>query len=1339
MSNMTEPRTVISRQSFDAVIFDLDGVVTDTASVHAAAWKQLFDEYRQDRLDRNLSAFDPFDEETDYREYVDGKPRYAGIESFLRARDIELPAGQPDDAEDKETLCGLANKKNALFHQRLNREGVQVYDSSVDLIRDLRSKGFKVAVVTASKNCSAVLTAAKIQDLFDAQVDGLEAEKLDLKGKPAPDAFLEAAKRLEIEPARAVIVEDARAGVQAGRDGAFGLVIGVDRTGDPRGLAEHGADKVVSDLAEVMAEGGPGPSTRPAEELPAALDEIDRIVATQAKQPAVFLDYDGTLTPIVAHAKDANLSEAMRAKLRSLAEICPVAVISGRDLADVRRRVGLEEIIYAGSHGFDIAGPNGMRRENPEAQDCLPALDQAEVQLRRLLGDIDGAEVERKKYAIAVHFRNVDDADVPTIEEAVDKAISEQVSLRKRQGKKIFELQPDIDWDKGRAVLWLLHELDLDQSTVLPLYVGDDVTDEDAFRALSGRGLGIVVRDELRQTAAQYALETPEEVGTFLDLLVTRTESMNKWTLVYDGYDPKQEGLREALCTLGNGCFATRGAAPESVADGVHYPGTYLAGGYNRLQTKIAGHVVENEDLVNLPNWLVLSFRVENGEWLDLQKVEILSYRQELNLRHGVLTRIVRFRDAEDRCTTLTQRRIVSMANPHLAALETTWQAENWSGRIEVCSALDGRVINDGVARYRSLNGKHLVPVETDTPAEDSIYLKVRTSQSQVNIAQAARMRWFGDGERIEPVVETFEEPGYIAQHFMVELTRGQTVIAEKIVTLFTSWDRAISECGLAAREALEKSEGFAGIMRHHARAWRHLWERFDMKLEFNPRVEPNHIHLILHLHIFHLLQTASPHTIDLDVGVPSRGWHGEAYRGHIFWDELFIFPMLNLRIPDVTRSLLKYRYRRLEMSRQAARAANYSGAMYPWQSGSDGREESQVVHLNPKSGRWLPDNSHLQRHINAAIVYNIWQYYQISDDREFLYFQGIEIILEIARFWSSIATYNEKLERYEILGVMGPDEYHDAYPGAETPGLNNNAYTNLMAVWVLCRALELRDVIPDEHYTRVVQKLDVKEEEIQRWQDISRKMRLVFHDDGDILSQFEGYADLREFDWETYREKHGLVMRLDRILEAEDDTPNRYKASKQADVLMLFYLFSEEELKQLFTRLGYAFDPQMIPRNIDYYLNRTSNGSTLSSVVNSWVVARSDRARSWHLFTEALRSDVSDVQGGTTPEGIHLGAMAATVDVIQRCYTGIEARGDVLRVNPQLPDELARLRLRIRYQEASICLELTHQVLKARVVHCPVEPIRIGFQEAVMELKEGEEIEINLATGKSSKIAITP
>jgi trehalose/maltose hydrolase-like predicted phosphorylase len=229
------------------------------------------------------------------------------------------------------------------------------------------------------------------------------------------------------------------------------------------------------------------------------------------------------------------------------------------------------------------------------------------------------------------------------------------------------------------------------------------------------------------------------------------------------------------------------------------------------------------------------------------------------------------------------------------------------------------------------------------------------------------------------------------------------------------------SECSLAAREAIRRLGRFDELLRAHTLAWERLWSQCDIALEGDERTQ-----LLLRLHLFHLLQTVSMHTIDLDVGVPARGLHGEAYRGHIFWDELFIFPTLNWHLPELSRALLLYRYRRLSEARWAARQAGYGGAMYPWQSGSDGREESQLTHLNPKSGRWVPDHTHLQRHVNAAIAYNIWQYYQATGDLEFLSRYGTEMLLEIARFWTSLTTYNRGLDRYEIRGVMGPDEYHD-------------------------------------------------------------------------------------------------------------------------------------------------------------------------------------------------------------------------------------------------------------------------------------------------------------------------
>ena len=793
---------------------------------------------------------------------------------------------------------------------------------------------------------------------------------------------------------------------------------------------------------------------------------------------------------------------------------------------------------------------------------------------------------------------------------------------------------------------------------------------------------------------------------------------MNPWTLAYDGFDPREERLREALCTLGNGYFATRAAAPEAAAGDVHYPGTYVAGCYNRLVSRVADREVENEEVVNVPNWLPLTFRREGGQWLDLYELEVLAYRQELDLRRGLLTRFLRVRDREGRATRVTQRRFVSMADPHLAGLETTVVPENWSGRLEVRSALDGRVTNAGVERYRGLDGRHLIPVEAGQAGDEVVWLQVETRTSRVRIAQAARTRLVRDGRAVAIERRTVQEPGFVAQDLTVDVREGEPVTVEKVVALFTSRDRAIAEASDAARGRVGRlPDGFDELLERHVLAWDQLWRRCRIDLDGDGDAE---VARTLNLHVFHLLQTVSEHTIDLDVGVPARGLHGEAYRGHIFWDELFVFPFLNLRFPELTRALLRYRSRRLPEARQAARAAGLQGAMYPWQSGSDGREETQRLHLNPSSGRWLPDKSHRQRHVNVAVAWNVWQYYQATGDLAFLASDGAEMLLEIARFWASIATYNRALDRYEICGVMGPDEYHDGYPDRDEPGLDNNAYTNVMAAWVLCRALETLELLPDHRRTELAERTGLAREELERWEEVSRKLRVPFHD-GDIISQFEGYGDLEELDWDQLRRRHGDIRRLDRLLEADGDTPNRYKASKQADVLMLFYLLSAEELRGLLERLGYRLEPAAIRRNVDYYLARTSHGSTLSGVVNAWVLARSDRPRSWRYFTEALASDLHDVQGGTTAEGIHLGAMAGTVDLVQRCYTGLETRQDVLWLSPSLPEELAGLDFDVRYRgHWGINLHLTPRRLRVRVADSDAAPVRVAVRGEVVDLPPG-------------------
>jgi trehalose/maltose hydrolase-like predicted phosphorylase len=789
----------------------------------------------------------------------------------------------------------------------------------------------------------------------------------------------------------------------------------------------------------------------------------------------------------------------------------------------------------------------------------------------------------------------------------------------------------------------------------------------------------------------------------------------NVWMLVYDGYDPSRQGLRETLCSSGNGFFVTRGALPEATADGADYPGTYVAGLYDRAVSEVAGRQVENEDLVNLPNWLSLRFRVAGGEWFDVRHAHVEEHRYELDMRHGTLTRRLRWRDAEDRLTSVVQRWFVSRAEEHLAGLATEVTADNWSGSVEIQSGLDGRQVNGGVKRYQRLNGRHLTVLDQAEVDGETVDLEVQTLQSKVQVTLAARTRLLRNG-RVDPVERTLVgEPGLIAHQLSVPLEQGQSATVEKVVALYTSRDHATSESRLDARLAVSGTGDFPDLLARHSAEWVRAWKRFDIALD----TPEEWTGTILHLHIYHLLQTVSPHTSHLDVGIPARGWNGEAYRGHIFWDELFIFPFLNFQRPWIARALLQYRYARLGTARAAARRAGFEGAMFPWQSGSNGQEETQQLHLNPTSGRWLSDPTHLQRHVNIAIAYNVWQHYMITGDTVFLRFTGAELMIEIARFWASITTHNPDTDRYEINGVMGPDEYHEGSPDSAEPGLRNNAYTNVMAVWVLQRALETLAELPPHYRQEVVDQLAIRDEELDRWREISRKMTVIFHADG-VLSQFEGYERLREFDWESYRERYGDIQRLDRLLEAEGDSANNYKVAKQADVLMLLFLLSRHELTDLLAELGYQVSDEQLVRTVDYYLARTSHGSTLSAVVSAWVLGRFSPEASWQFLLRALRSDVSDVQGGTTAEGIHLGGMAGTVDLVLRGMTGLRARGPVLRFDPALPPQVKRLRFSLHYRGHRVEVALDEDRLELSSLPGQAAPVTVLVRNQSVELVEG-------------------
>ncbi|MCI0752301.1 glycoside hydrolase family 65 protein [Teichococcus vastitatis] len=780
----------------------------------------------------------------------------------------------------------------------------------------------------------------------------------------------------------------------------------------------------------------------------------------------------------------------------------------------------------------------------------------------------------------------------------------------------------------------------------------------------------------------------------------------------YTRYEPDDEGRREVLLALGNGRLSLRGTACWAEADETHYPGTYLAGLYNRLPDLIEGEPVNNESLVNLPNGLLLNFRVEGERrWFAPEAVQILRYRHALDGGTGITRREVLFEDGEGRRTALTEDRLVSMAQPHLAALRLEIAPQNWSGRLEVRAAIEGDVINGSVNCLRPFASRHLEAVSPEA-RNGLLLVSARTRTSRIVVAVAARTRIHGAAEQAWPVTATACR---IAETLHVPAGPGAPAVVEKTLCVHSGGDAAAR-----ALAELRDAPGFAALRDAHGAAWAPLRQRIGVE------AEPADLGCALRLGTVRILQTVSPHSRHRDVGFPSRGWQ-EAYRGQIFWDETLVLPFLATRLPELARQLLDYRRARLPDAKRNAEEAGLRGALYPWRSASDGGEHTPRFQWNPLSRRFMPDHTRLQRHIGAAVALNVWHYAMTTGDDDFLFGDGAEMILEIARCFNSLARRDEATGRYSIAGVVGPDEFHVQYPGAPEPGLRDNAYTNVMAAWTLGCALRLLDRLPPQRAAALRAALALDEAELRRWDAVSRRLRLVF-DAGGVLLPFDGFDRLEPFDAEAFEAEHP-GERPDLGLEKSGDSINRYQRTKQADTLMLRYLLSHGALEQVLERLGYPMDAAQWRRTAQHDLARMSHDSSLSELVCAAALAPLDPAASWSAFSRTLRAEHNPSGPTASSDGAHLGSLGGALDVLQRHYLGFGLDWDRILLNPAPPAELGPVRLALRCRFGRFTLDWGGEgVLRLRSDGGNAGPVPVVHASGTTLLPPGGEVAVAVA-----------
>ena len=726
------------------------------------------------------------------------------------------------------------------------------------------------------------------------------------------------------------------------------------------------------------------------------------------------------------------------------------------------------------------------------------------------------------------------------------------------------------------------------------------------------------------------------------------------WEVVYHGYKPgKDEYSVESLLTVGNGFLGLRGTTPEMEIADENYPALYLASLYNTAASQVADRTIYNEDFVNAPNLQKMYLIIDN-ERIDIANNDVLSMKRRLDLKTGLFEAWVTVQTKTGKQVDLHTKRMASMANVHQFNLSYTVTPLNFSGEVTFVTEADGDVYNYNVARYRSLSHQHL---DVTAVEATDVYtaLTARTKTSQITITQQAKV-----ATTVTGTFSTETTATKAIQQFPFAAVEGQSYTFEKTVLVHQyRADEVIPEVTVTELPF----ENFETSFAQSTKAWAQLWEQAAIEIDGDIMSQK-----MLNLHTFHILASASPNgNKDLDASVTARGLHGEAYRGHIFWDELFILPFYIIHFPETAKELLMYRYRRLDTAKRDAEKAGYAGAMFPWQSGLDGTEQSQELHLNPISGEWKEDHSRLQRHVSLAIAYNVWQYWHNVKDQAFMEQYGLELMLEIAHFWQSSATFDATANRYYIDRVMGPDEFHENYPGSEQGGLKNNAYTNMMVAWLFEEIAKLSQELPTA-FNEALEKAQMTDETLAAMANIKNKLGLEINEDG-IIAQFEGYFDLKDLDWDHYKEKYGNIYRMDRILNAEGSSADVYKVAKQADSLMIFYNFSKEQVRLILEDLNYELPADYVERNLHYYLARTSHGSTLSRVVHAQLAAMvDDQELAWQLYQEALYSDYRDIQGGTTAEGIHAGVMAATLYIPLTTFAGLDIRRQQLTFTPNLP-----------------------------------------------------------------------
>lgn len=735
-----------------------------------------------------------------------------------------------------------------------------------------------------------------------------------------------------------------------------------------------------------------------------------------------------------------------------------------------------------------------------------------------------------------------------------------------------------------------------------------------------------------------------------------------EWLIEENKFDKDKINFYETIFTVGNGYLGTRGSLEEGHE--AAWPGTYINGVFDHYDSFVV-------DMVNAPSWPSLSIWID-GKKLSIHDCELLEYERKLDIKKGVLYRLTRFKDPEGKITRYESFRYASLADRHFFEVNGIVTPENYDGTIEVCSEIDGDVLNldltpaykekpSFVAEMKWLKwskSRHLKARSTEI-LNDVTYLEMETLERPHHIGYASSLK-------VSVPHQLFSHTDYnkTSQRARFETKKGETVSFQKLTSIYTSRDVEKAKLKTSCIDTLKSNsdKNFTKRFQNHVEAWGQKWEDCDIVIDGDDAINN-----AVRFNIYHLLITANEFDPKANVGAKSLS--GEGYRGHIFWDtEIFLLPFYTFTQPTTAEALLLYRYHTKEGAREYAREGNHDGIRYPWESADTGHEVTPEWTADGSVRIWTGER---ELHITAMVVYAMLTYHEATGNIDFVVNYGAEILFETTRFWKSRLEYNKKEDRYELNNVEGPDEFHHL--------VNNSVYTNWTTKWSMLKAVEYYHKLQKEHPEKIeslLERLKLDEKEVKEWKAIAENIYIPYEPEKKLIEEFEGYFDLAEIPITKWDENNMPVYPPGYNHDNCDTTT----LIKQPDVVMLMYILPDE------------FDEEVKKVNYEYYEARTMHKSSLSPSVHTIMgIETNNHEKALQYFERAAYVDLVDNQGNTG-DGIHIASAGGTWQAAVNGFGGLRVKNGRLTFKPWLPQKWKGLHFKIKWQGTDLKVSVLHE-----------------------------------------------